>query len=85
MRSPEPEYTPYPHPREEPDWRGGLTTMRKWDPEGPDLFNMCPVAFDGKSIVPFVLSQRPDRGKKGGRLKKKKKSGGAVVAGLGTL
>ena len=62
MRSPGPEHTPpnpsQPHPREEPDWRGGLTTSRKQDPKGPDLFTMCPVAFDGNSIAPFVPSQR---------------------------
>ena len=54
----------HPHPREEPGWRGGLTTSRKQDPQGPDLFTMCPVAFDGNSIAPFVLSQRPGGGER---------------------
>ena len=84
MRSPGPEHNPphpsHPHPREEPDWRGGLTTSRKQDPKGPDLFTMCPVAFDGNSIAPFVPSQRPGWGKReGGRFffwGGKKKPGG---------
>lgn len=76
MRSPGPGHSAtHPHPRAEPDWQGSLTTLRKQGPKGPDLFTMCPVAFDANSIAPFVLSQRPGWGKKEGRkfFKKEKK------------
>lgn len=45
---------PQPPPsRKEPDWREALLPQGEQDPKGPDLFTMCPVAFDGNSIAPL--------------------------------
>lgn len=59
---------PSTYPLPSPSQRGARLAgrahyLQEVDPKGPDLFTMCPVAFDGNSIAPFILSQRPGWGK----------------------
>lgn len=47
-----------PHPREERQTGGRpYYTQGRRIPKGPDLFTMCPVAFDGNSIAFCPLSE----------------------------